>query len=84
MSAAQVREAAASRQLRVAGRAALVAALVLGLVLARHDPFSVFFFGSYAAVGALLAIRRHGTSSAGCSWSPRSGSPARRSRRAST
>jgi hypothetical protein len=38
----------------------LGAVLLAGFVLARHDPFTLGFYASYGAVGALLAIRRPG------------------------
>ena len=46
------------RALGVLGRIVLVALLVVGLVLALEDPFTVLFYGSYALAGALLVIRR--------------------------
>ena len=39
-------------------RVALLAILVVGFVLAAADPFITLFYGSYVAVGAVLAIRR--------------------------
>jgi hypothetical protein len=44
--------------LRWPGRVALVALLVLGVVVAIPDPFAIIFFAGYAAVGALLVVRR--------------------------
>ena len=46
------------RSLGRPGRVALLAALAGCLLLAREDPFSVFFVLCYAAIGAVLAIRR--------------------------
>jgi hypothetical protein len=46
------------RSLGLPGRILLLLLLGIGLVFARVDPFSVFFFSSYAAVGALLVVRR--------------------------
>ena len=46
------------RALGAVGRLVLVALLVVGLVLALEDPFTILFYGSYALAGALLVIRR--------------------------
>jgi hypothetical protein len=48
------------RSLGMPGRILLLLPLGIGLVFARIDPFTVFFFSSYAAVGALLVVRRPG------------------------
>jgi hypothetical protein len=42
----------------IVARLVLVALLLVGLVLALEDPFTVLFYGSYALAGALLVIRR--------------------------
>lgn len=44
--------------LGLAGRVLLLLVLAVGIGLARYDPFTLFFYTSYAAVGALLALRR--------------------------
>ena len=46
------------RGLAPAGRLLLIIALAAGIALTLPDPFAVLFFGSNAATGALLAIRR--------------------------
>ena len=48
--------------LGIVGRVLLLALLTFGLFLARLDPFTLFFYGCYAAIGAVLAIRRPGNS----------------------
>lgn len=40
------------------GRVALAGIVVAGVILASGDPFTLLFFGTYAAVGAFLALRR--------------------------
>jgi hypothetical protein len=40
------------------GRVLLLVLLAIGLAVSRADPFTAFFFVSYASLGALLAIRR--------------------------
>ncbi len=52
----------APRPLGVVGRILLLTLLVFGLFLARLDPFTLFFYTSYAAIGAVLVIRRPGNS----------------------
>jgi hypothetical protein len=49
---------APSPALGLPGRVVLVLLVLLGVVLGRGDPFTFFFFLSYASVGALLAVRR--------------------------
>ena len=51
---------APGRSLGLVGRLLLVVLVLGGLLFARVDPFSVFFFLSYAVLGALLAVRRPG------------------------
>ncbi len=46
------------RGLAPAGRLLVIVALAAGIALTLPDPFAVLFFGSNAAIGALLAIRR--------------------------
>jgi hypothetical protein len=46
------------RPLGLAGRVALVTFLLLGGYLAAADPLLLLFYGSYASVGLLLAIRQ--------------------------
>lgn len=47
--------------LRRVARAGLVLALVIaGSITASSDPFNLLFFGTYAAIGAFLALRRPG------------------------
>ncbi len=50
--------AASERSLGVPARIALATVLLGGVALASIDPFTVLFFVSYGAVGALLAVRR--------------------------
>lgn len=49
---------ARERPLGRIGRVALIGLLVAGTVLAAADPFTLYFFLPYAAVGAFLAVRR--------------------------
>ncbi len=46
--------------LGLAGRLVLLATLVVGVLLSLGDPFTLLFYGSYAAMGALLLVRRPG------------------------
>ena len=46
------------KPLGIVGRILLLLVLVVGIGLARYDPLTLFFYLSYAAVGALLAFRR--------------------------
>ena len=50
--------ASAERRLGLLGRVGLVGLVAAGTVLATAVPFTLLFFVSYCAVGALLAIRR--------------------------
>jgi hypothetical protein len=50
--------ATGERPLGIAGRVLLLLVLAIGCGLARYDAFTMLFYSSYAAVGALLAFRR--------------------------